>query len=214
MSSTMKDLWEQILESDDLENINVCTKNSISIPQLSIKTNINTVLCPICNRTVCKLIYEDMDEHNKQHMREIIPNLFLGSKGNAYNSSEIQYFKINNIVNAAYEIQNKFINTIEYKNFQWNDVEDFNILQDLDIVTEYIHKLLTCKKNVFVHCYAGRSRSASIIIAYLIAFYDKTYEEAYKIVKGIKDDICPNPGFIEQLKIFEKNCELKKEKPT
>ena len=50
---------------------------------------------------------------------------------------------------------------------------------------------------------AGSSRSASIVIAYIMWSEKKTFSEAFDIVKS-KRFISPNEGFIEQLKMFDK----------
>ena len=50
----------------------------------------------------------------------------------------------------------------------------------------------------------GASRSATIVIAYLMWTKKMKYDDAHKIVKNKRFIIWPNPGFIEQLKMFDK----------
>jgi atypical dual specificity phosphatase/dual specificity phosphatase 12 len=54
-----------------------------------------------------------------------------------------------------------------------------------------------------VHCYAGISRSASIIISYLMKKYNWSYEKAYNYVKNKRPIINPNRGFKKQLIQYE-----------
>ena len=54
-----------------------------------------------------------------------------------------------------------------------------------------------------MHCAAGVSRSASIVIAYIMWDKKMSFEEAFEFVES-KRKIGPNNGFIEQLKLFEK----------
>ncbi len=49
---------------------------------------------------------------------------------------------------------------------------------------------------VFVHCHAGVSRSASIVISYLMKKYKKPFEEMKTLVKSKRPKIHPNSGFI------------------
>ena len=49
--------------------------------------------------------------------------------------------------------------------------------------------------SVLVHCAAGVSRSASIVIAYLMRIKGWTYAEAFSYVKSKRFVICPNSGF-------------------
>lgn len=55
---------------------------------------------------------------------------------------------------------------------------------------------------VLVHCAAGVSRSATIVMAYLIAKQDMTYQEAHQHVKACRPIVRPNDGFRRQLEDF------------
>lgn len=55
---------------------------------------------------------------------------------------------------------------------------------------------------VMVHCAAGVSRSATIVMAYLIAKEDMTYQEAHQHVKARRPIVRPNDGFRRQLEDF------------
>ena len=52
---------------------------------------------------------------------------------------------------------------------------------------------------------AGASRSATIVIAYLMWSKKMTYSKAITFVKDKRFIIFPNPGFRDQLQVFEKN---------
>jgi len=49
----------------------------------------------------------------------------------------------------------------------------------------------------------GRSRSAAVIVAYLMKFERLTFDQAYEKVREIRQQIKINPGFIRQLKVWE-----------
>ena len=55
---------------------------------------------------------------------------------------------------------------------------------------------------VFVHCFAGVSRSATLVIAYFMWKNKKPYKEVYEFVNK-RRSIGPNYGFRKQLLIFE-----------
>ena len=57
---------------------------------------------------------------------------------------------------------------------------------------------------VLVHCLAGMSRSATIVIAYLLATTAMTITEATEFVRSKRSIIRPNYGFINQLEQYEK----------
>lgn len=48
----------------------------------------------------------------------------------------------------------------------------------------------------------GRSRSVSIVLAYLIKYHKMTFEDGLKLVKLNRSIAIPNDGFIEQLKEY------------
>lgn len=56
---------------------------------------------------------------------------------------------------------------------------------------------------VLVHCYLGRSRSATIVLAYLMARRQMRLADALAFLKQIRPQIEPNSGFHRQLQAYE-----------
>jgi dual specificity phosphatase 12 len=82
------------------------------------------------------------------------------------------------------------------------DNEEENILFNFDSIYNFIEEGRESGA-VLIHCYGGISRSATISIAYLIKKEKIPFEKAFEILKGLKEDINPNEGFINQLKLFD-----------
>ena len=59
------------------------------------------------------------------------------------------------------------------------------------------------EEKVLVHCMAGASRSATIVVAYLMWKEKMKYKDAMDFVKQKRFIIYPNFGFRDQLKKFE-----------
>ena len=57
--------------------------------------------------------------------------------------------------------------------------------------------------NVLVHCYAGMSRSTTIVIAYLMKLYRWGYDATLHFVKFKRVIANPNEGFANQLRGYE-----------
>ena len=55
--------------------------------------------------------------------------------------------------------------------------------------------------NVLVHCYAGKSRSAAIVTAYLAFKYQISIDEALIIVKKKRPCVDPRPSFLHFLSL-------------
>lgn len=63
------------------------------------------------------------------------------------------------------------------------DLDEYKISEHFDSLTEMIKKELSKKNNVYVHCQAGASRSATIVAAYLIRYENMTSINAIKLLK-------------------------------
>ena len=66
---------------------------------------------------------------------------------------------------------------------------------------------------MLVHCYAGVSRSSSTVIYYLMRKHDLSLKDALNYVKACRWFINPNPGFMRQLKVVEKELDKKRGGP-
>lgn len=99
----------------------------------------------------------------------------------------------------------KKINVMKYT----RSVEEYeNLMQYLrfydnkpmiEIGYHFINSAIEGGKNVLVHCQAGVSRSASLVIYYIMKKYFVGYEEANQTVKSKRSIINPNESFKSQL---------------
>ena len=83
------------------------------------------------------------------------------------------------------------------------DIMDY----DSENIIQYFGECLNFIKGedkVFIHCAEGESRSATIVIAYLMWNKKMTFDKAYNFVKSKRSRIYPNFGFRQQLQLFEK----------
>ncbi len=69
---------------------------------------------------------------------------------------------------------------------------------------DFINNAKDNKCTILIHCQMGKSRSATILIAYLMKFYNYSYDGAFNYVKKLRKIVNPNAGFVKQLKLFEK----------
>lgn len=72
----------------------------------------------------------------------------------------------------------------------------------------FIDQSISEEGKVLIHCNAGVSRSAAILIAYLMKSQNLSYEAAWSLVKDKRPSINPNIGFIIQLKNYEKQLDV------
>ncbi|CAD8068556.1 unnamed protein product [Paramecium sonneborni] len=82
------------------------------------------------------------------------------------------------------------------------DIENQDLSQFFDKCFTFIDENLQ-QGNVLVHCMAGVSRSACIVIAYIMKTKKMSFRDAFQFVKSKRTIVWPNDGFVEQLKKFE-----------
>lgn len=63
---------------------------------------------------------------------------------------------------------------------------------------------------VLVHCNAGVSRAAAIVIGFLMNSEEISFNSAFTVVKNARPSICPNSGFMEQLRTYQEVKESNK----
>jgi len=93
-----------------------------------------------------------------------------------------------------------FPDSFIYKQFDIEDIIEEDISKYFKRGIEFIEN----SEIVFVHCHAGVSRSAAIVIAYVMFKFEISFEEAFYYVKQRRTNISPNISFRKQLKEFEK----------
>lgn len=155
------------------------------------------------------VLYEDVytkDAYPDGPLLVIPPNIYLYSEPNL---DEILDFDL--IINVAEEIPNlqylippEFHGKIEYYHVEWS--HQSKIVKDLKRLTEIMHKATLQNKKILIHCQCGVSRSASLMVAYIMRYCNMNVNDAYNRVKSIAKDISPNMGLIFQL--MEWNEEL------
>ncbi|RDB22761.1 Dual specificity protein phosphatase 1B [Hypsizygus marmoreus] len=83
------------------------------------------------------------------------------------------------------------------------DVDYADLLIHLPSACQFIEQALRGGGNVLVHCVQGISRSAAVVAAYLMWRRRVNSTQALDMVRSVRDQIWPNPGFQEQLVLFE-----------
>ncbi|KAM7269992.1 hypothetical protein ACFE04_029206 [Oxalis oulophora] len=83
------------------------------------------------------------------------------------------------------------------------DMERENLLDYLDVCLDFIETSRKQGSAVLVHCFAGVSRSAAIVTAYLMRTEKLSQEDALESLRQSCEFVCPNDNFLDQLKMFE-----------
>ncbi|KAG2209251.1 hypothetical protein INT47_005543 [Mucor saturninus] len=147
--------------------------------------------------------------------QEVSPGIWLGGYKALETKKFLQKNKISSILSVGHfkEIyaQDEFIHKI----IPITDNPEANIIQYFPEAIEFISKALHSQQILLVHCLAGVSRSPTIIAAYLMATQKLRYKAALALIKQTRPFINPNPGFLNQLRLFqEMNYQFNPEHPA
>merc|ERR1711953_390539 len=134
---------------------------------------------------------------------QIQPNLFLGAIPLKSNSSKGHQGKLDEIpkklpelgVTGVVSVNEEFERVVTLSSDEWNRIGvellkvncgDFNFApkaEDLKAAADFIQNKVEDGGGVYVHCKAGRTRSATIVAAYLILHQNHTLDSAYELMK-------------------------------
>ncbi|KAL0994108.1 hypothetical protein UPYG_G00117850 [Umbra pygmaea] len=137
----------------------------------------------------------------------ILPFLFLGNERDAQDLDLLLRLNIGYVVNVTTHLPLYHLGSglVRYKRLPATDNSKQNLRQYFEEVFEFIEEAHQGGRGVLVHCQAGVSRSATIVIAYLMKHTLMTMTDAYKYVRGRRPVVSPNLNFMGQLLEFERD---------
>eukprot|EP01099_Mayorella_cantabrigiensis_P006119 TRINITY_DN5061_c0_g1_i1.p1 TRINITY_DN5061_c0_g1~~TRINITY_DN5061_c0_g1_i1.p1 ORF type:complete len:200 (-),score=34.17 TRINITY_DN5061_c0_g1_i1:165-764(-) len=128
---------------------------------------------------------------------KVIDNLYIGGKKAASNPQVLQRLGITAILNVANEIPCFFVEEFHYLHFKVEDSCRTKIENYFEKSALFIDENMK-KGGVLVHCNAGNSRSATIVLHFLMRRRKLNLKRAVQELSS-KKSILPNPGFWKQL---------------
>jgi hypothetical protein len=152
-------------------------------------------------------------------MEEVIPRLYISNLDAASDKTLRVSKGITHIISVGCQLQEAVDEVISsskvtlllderpYHVLQYPEIRDLPdslICGLFEETNEFISEALSTSPSsaVLVHCVYGQSRSATIVLAYILSEHHVpklSLEEAYCLLKRIKPDICINPGFLSQV---------------
>jgi hypothetical protein len=130
----------------------------------------------------------------KFDMDQITDKIYLGDYWGAYEKDFMKLLNITGILVCA-DLKAFYPQDFEYKTIKIKDTKEENIFDHFYDCFDFIDK----HEKIFIHCQFGVSRSASIVIGYIMWKDKKTFKEALEFVKKKRRVVSPNEGFVEQL---------------
>jgi len=146
----------------------------------------------------------------RRDMQEILPGLYLGPYNAATKSrfSTLITHGITHIICIrqsieAHIIRANFPDKIKYLVVDMADTWTQNLISHLSECQSFIEECLSSGGKCLVHGNLGISRSAAVVIAYVMVKQQMTFKEALEFTQNRRYCINPNDGFKQQLQEYE-----------
>ena len=139
-------------------------------------------------------------------MNYIIDNIYLGNSDAGRNEDYLKENNITAVVNCAIELYSDF-KDLKFLELRLDDSLEQKLFPKLEIGYKFIKiNSKNPDNNILIHCASGMSRSASLVVLYMMKEKGWDYDTCYKYMKERRPIVDPNPGFVEQLKeYYDKN---------
>jgi predicted protein tyrosine phosphatase len=133
----------------------------------------------------------------------IIDNIYLGSAYNAASYDTLISNNIKVIFNITNEISNYFPDEFIYIQCKLYDNNKESIIKHAHkAFKEIIHHQENTEGNIFIHCYMGKSRSAAIVLYYIMKTKNYTFDEALNFIRSKRHIVNPTFRFTKDLANF------------
>lgn len=156
-------------------------------------------------------IPRDMDCIVKPKPKKKKGGLYLGSAEAARNTKLLKALNIRAVMTVAEELDIKYEeeDLISHLNVEVRDDGTDRISKFFDDCCDFIAEKRKSGVSVLVHCAAGISRSATIVIAYLMKKKGYSMKGACDLTSSKRGIVMPNPGFLQQLEDYQKKLSIK-----
>ncbi|CAB3373473.1 Hypothetical predicted protein [Cloeon dipterum] len=134
----------------------------------------------------------------------IEPGLLLGNLTTALDLETLDLHGVNNILTVDSVPLPRSITDIQHiktKFIQVTDNEKEALILHFDDGVNFISQAMESGV-VLVHCYYGVSRSATLVLAYIMKKYGIDFDEAMERILEKRRFVRPNPGFEAQLRLY------------
>nr|CAD7393552.1 unnamed protein product [Timema cristinae] len=130
---------------------------------------------------------------------QVLPGLCMGSQDVAQDTKLLAINQITHVLSLGVKVDT--VPSIVYRYEEVLDTPEYCLQSILEPCFMFIDEGRR-RGCVFVHCNAGVSRSAALVIAYLMK-QGLSFKEAHSHLKKARSVIKPNSGFVAQLLMYE-----------
>ncbi|CAM0913070.1 unnamed protein product [Alopecurus aequalis] len=148
------------------------------------------------------------DAANTERPSLVINSIFIGGALAARSKYTLQHLGVTHILclcsNEIGQSDTQFPDLFQYKNFSISDDDDANISDLFEEASDFIDRVYVVGGKILIHCFEGKSRSATVVLAYLMLRKGFTLAKAWNLLKKVHRRAQPNDGFAKALLALDK----------
>ena len=180
---------------------------------MSLDTKTKYIECNSTDYTMVKYTYDLFAKvncfvkyySNKENIfeaNEVIQGIYLGDINSVYDIKKLKEIGITNIISVISGFIPPYPNDFNYLVINALDNTNTSLLTHFEETNCFIDDAFINNGKVLIHCQYGRSRSATILSAYIIKSFGMDVKNSLNVVKSKRDIIQPNEHFIKELKEY------------
>lgn len=139
---------------------------------------------------------------------EIIDNFYIGDVNSSFAYNSLKEKGITNIISVITGFEPPFSDEFNYLVVDALDTENTDISAVFEATNKFLDNIFENNEKVLIHCLRGRSRSATILCAFLIKKFGMKLDKILELMKDKREVIAPNTHFCEQLEKYYRRLYL------
>ncbi|XP_058786392.1 dual specificity protein phosphatase PHS1-like isoform X2 [Vicia villosa] len=191
--------WNEMLKNDAIKLCQENNFNSGFFEGSDSNTVVDAYELKIRLEHILERIALISEAANTERPSAITNYLFIGGVLSARSIHTMQHLGITHILclctNEIGQSDSQFADIFTYKNFSVCDTENTNISILFDEACDFIENVERAGQRILVHCFEGKSRSVTVVLAYLMLRKNFTLLEAWNTMKKVHRRAQPNDGF-------------------
>lgn len=150
-------------------------------------------------------IYVDTAKDCSRELSSVTPSIFVSGSAPARDYTRLLAAGVTHIINCCEHRVSSDISRFHILDLRLNDSSSSDIAMYIYTAIDFIESAIASKGKVLVHCLKGISRSASLVIAYLMWKRDMGVRQALAFVQRARPSVNPNGDFLVQLRHWYHN---------
>ncbi|WJX41070.1 Very-long-chain (3R)-3-hydroxyacyl-CoA dehydratase [Trifolium repens] len=216
--------WNEMLKNDAIKFCQENNFNSGFFEGSDSNTVVDAYELKVRLEHILERIALISEAANTERPSAVTSNLFIGGAQSARSVYTMQHLGITHILclctNEIGQSDSQFPDLFTYKNFSVCDTENSDIGVLFDEACDFIEDVERGGQRVLVHCFEGKSRSVTVLLAYLMLRKNFTLLEAWNAMRKVHRRAQPNDGFAKILQELDHklhgkvSMEWQRRKPT